>query len=193
MKSKRQLQKENTRQKIIETAFQVYSKQGFTATTSTIAKEAGLSHGTIFVHFPTLNELLICLIESFGDTLAIEIHTLAEVGNNVDVLLKTHLGILAKYESFYIRLITERSLLPEDVQMTFANIQSTIAYHFSNVIEREIDAQIIKKVPLHMIFNTWMGLIHYYLINKDFFSPEMPLLDRYSMELIETFLELIKK
>lgn len=193
MKSKRQLQKENTRQKIIETAFQVYSKQGFTATTSTIAKEAGLSHGTIFVHFPTLNELLICLIESFGDTLAVEIHTLAEVGNNVEVLLKTHLDILAKYESFYIRLITERSLLPEDVQMTFANIQSTIAYHFSNVIKQEIDAQIIKKVPLHMIFNTWMGLIHYYLINKDFFSPEMPLLDRYSMELIETFLELIKK
>ena len=193
MKSKRQLQKESTRKKIIETAFQVYSKQGFTATTSTIAKEAGLSHGTIFVHFPTLNELLICLIESFGDTLAIEIHTLAEVGNNVEVLLKTHLDILAKYESFYIRLITERSLLPEDVQMTFANIQSTIAYHFSNVIEREIDAQVIKKVPLHMIFNTWMGLIHYYLINKDFFSPEMPLLDRYSMELIETFLELIKK
>jgi len=193
VKSKRQLQKENTRQKIIETAFQVYSKQGFTATTSTIAKEAGLSHGTIFVHFPTLNELLICLIESFGDTLAVEIHTLAEVGNNVEVLLKTHLDILAKYESFYIRLITERSLLPEDVQMTFANIQSTIAYHFSNVIKQEIDAQIIKKVPLHMIFNTWMGLIHYYLINKDFFSPEMPLLDRYSMELIETFLELIKK
>lgn len=193
MKSKRQLQKEKTRQKIIETAFQVYSKQGFTATTSTIAKEAGLSHGTIFVHFPTLNELLICLIESFGDTLAIETHTLAEAGNNVEELLKTHLRILAKYENFYIRLITERFLLPEDVQMTIANIQSTIAYHFSSVIEREIDAQIIKKVPLHMIFNTWMGLIHYYLFNKDFFSPEMPLLERYSMELIDTFLKLIKK
>lgn len=193
MKSKRQLQKENTRQKIMETAYQVYSTQGFTATTSTIAKEAGLSHGAIFVHFPTLNDLLICLIEDFGDTLAIELHALAEVGDNLEKLLKTHLEILARYEPFYIRLITERSLLPEDIQMTFANIQSTIAYHFSNVMEREIDNQVIKNLPLHMIFNTWMGLIHYYLLNKDFFSPELPLLKRHGAELISTFLELIKK
>lgn len=192
MISKRQLQKENTRKKIIETAYHVYSKQGFTATTSSIAREAGISHGTIFVHFSSLNELLICLIEKFGDTLALEIHYLVESDNSVEELLKAYLGVLIKHENFYIRLITERSLLPEDVQMIYANILSTIAYHFNNVIKREIDNQTIKKIPIHMIFNTWMGLIHYYLLNKDFFSPEMPLLEQYGTELIATFLELIK-
>lgn len=190
--SKRQLQKETTRKKIIKTAYQVYSSQGFTATTAAIAKEAGISHGTIFAHFPSLNELLTCLIQDFGNTLALEIHRLAE-SNSVEELLKTYLGVLVKYENFYIRLINERSLLPEDVQMIYANIQSIVAYHFNKVIEGEIESRAIKKIPVHMIFNTWMGLIHYYLLNKDFFSPQMPLLDRYGSELVATFLELIKK
>ncbi|MGL6201918.1 MAG: TetR/AcrR family transcriptional regulator [Lachnospiraceae bacterium] len=193
MGAKRQLQKENTRRRIISTAYQVYAKQGFSATTSTIAKEAGLSHGTIFVHFPTLNDLLSCLIDDFGHTLALETHHLAENNNSIEKLLQAHLDILSKHEDFYIRLISERSLLPEEVQLTFANAQSTIAIHFNMIFEREIKNQTIKNtVPVYMLFNTWMGLVHYYLTNKDFFSPETPLLIRYKSELIKTFLNLIK-
>lgn len=193
MKSKRELQKENTRKKIVEMAYQVYSAQGFSATTATIAKEAGVSHGTIFAHFPSLDDLLSCLIQEFDVALGLEIHRLAETSNNVEELLKAHLDVLAGHENFYIRLITEKSLLPEEAQLAFANIQSTIAYHFSKVIEREYEKQVIKNIPVHLIFNTWMGLIHYYLLNKDFFSPDIPLLERYGSELIATFLELIKK
>lgn len=190
--SKRQLQKENTRKKIIETAYQIYSNQGFTATTAAIAIESGVSHGTIFVHFPSVNELLAYLIQDFGSTLALELRSLSG-SNDVSELLKTYLGVLVKHEDFYIRLISERSLLPEDVQMIYANIQSTVAFHFNNVIEREMENQSIKKIPVHMVFNTWMGLLHYYLLNKDFFSPETSVLERYGTDLIEVFLKLITK
>lgn len=193
MKTQRQIQKENTKIKIIETAYKIYSEYGFTATTAMIAKEAGVSHGTIFVHFPSVNELLAYLIESFGSNLALEMHDLAEKNDSIEKLLKAYLEILKKYESFYICLISERSLLPEDVQMILANIQSNIAVHFNKVIEREIENQTVKNIPVHMIFNTWMGLIHYYLLNKDLFSPEEPLLERYGSELIATFLEFIRK
>jgi len=190
--SKRQQQKENTRKKIVKAAYQIYSQQGFTATTATIAEESGVSHGTIFVHFPSVNELLIYLIQVFGDTLAVELHALSE-SNSVKELLIAYLDVLAKHEAFYIRLISERSLLPEDVQMIYANILSTVAFHFNKVIEREIDKQTVKRIPVHMVFNTWIGLLHYYLLNKDFFSPETSLLERYGSELIEVFLELIRR
>jgi len=190
--SKRQQQKENTRKKIVKAAYQIYSQQGFTATTATIAEESGVSHGTIFVHFPSVNELLIYLIQAFGDTLAVELHALSE-SNSVKELLIAYLDVLAKHEAFYIRLISERSLLPEDVQMIYANILSTVAFHFNKVIEREIDKQTVKRIPVHMVFNTWIGLLHYYLLNKDFFSPETSLLERYGSELIEVFLELIRR
>ncbi|MDF2511767.1 MAG: transcriptional regulator, TetR family [Herbinix sp.] len=193
MSSKRQLQKESTRKKIIETAYLVYSEQGFNATTATIAKEAGLSHGAIFVHFPSLDELMTCLIEEFGATLTLELHSLVETNKSMEELLRIYLEVLIKHEKFYSRLITERSRLPEEVRMTLANLQSLIAHHFNNVIEREIDKQTVKKIPVHMIFNTWMGLTHYYLLNKDLFSPDTPVLERYREDIISTFLELIKR
>ncbi len=191
MKTKRQLQKEHTRKKIIETAYQIYSEQGFSATTAVIAKEAGVSHGTIFAHFSSLDELLCCLIQDFGDALGSEIHRLAETKDNIEELLKTHLDLLARHEKFYIRLIAERSLLPEDARLTFSNIQSIVAFHFNKAFERE--SSTIKDVPVPLLFNTWMGLVHYYLLNKDLFSPDTPVLERYGSKLTETFLELIKK
>jgi AcrR family transcriptional regulator len=191
LKTKRQLQKEHTRKKIIETAYQIYSEQGFSATTAVIAKEAGVSHGTIFAHFSSLDELLCCLIQDFGDALGSEIHRLAETKDNIEELLKTHLDLLARHEKFYIRLIAERSLLPEDARLTFSNIQSIVAFHFNKAFERE--SSTIKDVPVPLLFNTWMGLVHYYLLNKDLFSPDTPVLERYGSKLTETFLELIKK
>ncbi len=193
MKSKRQIQKENTKIKIFETAYKIYSEYGFTATTAMIAKEAGVSHGTIFVHFSSVNELLTCLIESFGADLALEIHDLTEKNDSIKKLLETHLNILSKHENFYIHLISEKSLLPEDVRMTLVNIQFNFAFHFNRIIEGEIQNHTVKSIPVYMVFNTWIGLIHYYLLNKDLFSPDEPLLKRYSLELIATLLELIKK
>ncbi len=193
MDSKRQQQKENTRNKIIETAYIMYSKQGFSTATAAIAKEAGVSHGTIFVHFPSVDDLLCAVIGDFGDRLGLELHDLSENNSDIRKLLKTHLDILAKHENFYRRLVAEKNQLPEEAKISFVNLQSVAAYHFSKIIEQEYEKQTIKNIPTHLLFNTWMGLVHYYLQNKEFFSPENPLIDRYSEELIGTFLKLIEK
>ncbi len=193
MQSKRQMQKENTREKIIKAAYQVYSKQGFSAATAAITKEASLAHGTLFAHFPSLEGLLCCLIEDFGNALGSEMHRITKESHSLHELLKAHLDTLAGHEDFYTRLITERSALPADAMLSFANTQSILAYHFNRVLEREYENQAIKILPVHFIFNTWIGLIHYYLENKDLFSPDRPLLERYGPQLIETFMELIKK
>lgn len=192
MESKRQLQKENTRRRIMEAAYQVYSVQGFTAATAAIAREAGISHGAVFVHFSTLNELLTCLTQDFADRLGLELHELTEKSGDMEALLKSHLDILSRYEDFYIRLITEKSLLPEDARTILAGLQTTAAHHFSQVLDREIKNRTVKAIPTHMAFNTWLGLVHYYLQNKDSFSPEGPLLLRYGPELTSTFLSLIQ-
>lgn len=191
--SKRQLQKEQTRENILQTAYRVYAAQGFSATTAMIAKEARVSHGTIFVHFPSVNDLISQLITAFGSQLTMEMHALAKKNDSIEALLTAYLDILSGHEAFYIRLISEKSLLPEDVPFILANIQSNIAYHFSIVIAREIAQRTVKNIPAAMIFNTWMGLLHYYLLNKDLFSPDEPLLPRYGSQLTAVFLELIKQ
>ena len=192
--SSRQIQKSNTRKKIIETAYRIVSEKGFSVPTSMIAKEAGVSHGSIFVHFPTLNDLLICLLSEFGDNMGLSLHTLTKKCDSLESLLKEHLNVLEEYEPFYSRLISEKDRLPDEAKSTFAIIQSTVAFHFSSVIDGEIEKGTVKKLPIHILFNTWLGLVHYYLQNKEFFSDSNgSVLRRYREELLSAYIKLIKK
>lgn len=193
MKSKRQIQKESTRQKIMDTAYKIYAREGFSASTAKIAREAGVSHGTVFAHFQSLNELLECMIGEFQISIAAEFHEMEESSKSISDFLDSHLKILIDHEDFYLRLITERSLLPEEVQYVYADNQSAAAHHFNRMMTREMKNGAVKEIPVHMLFNTWLGLIHYYLCNKEFFSPDEPVLARYAGELKHTFLSLITK
>ncbi|MCL1851842.1 MAG: TetR/AcrR family transcriptional regulator [Peptococcaceae bacterium] len=193
MADTRRLQKEQTREKIVAAAIKVYSQQGFAAPTTAIAGEAQVSHGSIFVHFPTVESLLICLLDSFAQDLTAELHMLSESGGDVEKLLAMHVDVLIKYEGLYKRLTKEAVYLPEEAKNTFIAIQSTVSIHFWQALEPEISAGAIKLVPFHMLFNTWLGLIHYYLLNGDLFAPRGSVLRRYKSTLIECYMALIKK
>ena len=192
--SKRQTQKLNTRKKIIETAYRVFSEKGFSVATSIIAKEACVSHGSIFAHFPTYNDLLFCLLSDFGNNVGASLHTLVNKCDSIENLLNEHLNVIEEYEAFYSRLISEINMLPDEAKSTFAIIQSNVAFHFSSVIEREIEKGTVKRLPTHMLFNTWLGLVHYYLLNKSFFSDsDESVLKRYRAELLSVYLQLISQ
>ena len=193
MVKKRQLQKAETKKRIIAAAIKVYSEQGFSAPTTAIAMEAGVSHGLIFVHFPTVEDLLICLLELFSKDMNAELHSLSDSVNNIAKLLDMHIKALVKHESFYKRLVKETARLPENAKNTFIAIQSTVSIHFLQALKHEMDAGKIKNVPFHMLFNTWLGLVHYYLLNSDLFAPRKSVLKRYKKALIDCFLSLIKK
>ena len=193
MAGKRQLQKERTRESIIAAAMKVYSEYGFSAPTAAIAHEAQVSHGSIFVHFPTVESLLLCLLDSFSQDLTVELHTLSESGGDIEKLLAMHVDMLIKHEGFYKRLITEAVYLPEEAKNTFIAIQSTVSIHFLQALEGEVSAGGIKPVPFHMLFNTWLGLIHYYLLNGELFAPRESVLLRYKDALIECFMALIRQ
>jgi len=193
MKETRRLQKAQTRERIIVAALKVYSEQGFSAPTTAIADEARVSHGSVFVHFPTVESLLLCLLENFSQDISTELHTLAASGSDIKRLLEMHIDALIKHEDFYKRLVKEAVYLPDEAKNTFIAIQSTVSIHFLQALEPEISKGEIKNVPFHMLFNTWLGLIHYYLLNGDLFAPQESVLKRYKTPLIECFLSLIKQ
>lgn len=193
MIGKRQLQKEKTREKIILAAAKVFSEQGFSAPTTAIATEAQISHGSIFVHFHTLESLLTCLLNSFSQDISLELHTLAESGSDIEKLLAMHINVLIKHENFYKRLIKEAVYLPEEAKNNFIAIQSTVSIHFLQALEQEMHAGKIKDIPFHLIFNTWLGLVHYYLLNGELFAPQESVLKRYKDILIKCFMTLIKQ
>jgi TetR/AcrR family transcriptional regulator, acrEF/envCD operon repressor len=191
--NKRQQQKNSTRKHLIETAINLFGVNGITTTrTVDIAKAAEVSHGTLFSHFPTLEELLIAVIEEFGNRIAQRLHELVNENCSLLEILEAHLTSLIEFEPFYIRLVIERRLLPKEVTNTYIMIQSTISHHICIASERELEQGVIRRLPVHMIYNTWVGLIHYYLTNSDLFSSDGRVLEHHSKELLKHYISLIK-
>lgn len=188
----RQIQKEQTRALLLATAFDQYAQHGMIATTTLdIARAAGVSHGTVFAHFPTQEALQTAVIEEFGSRVVKRLHELAVNGDSLRSVLQAHLEALSEYEGFYTRLVIERRLLPEQARNVFVIIQSSISFHISQAVKREQQAGLILSQPIHLLFNTWIGLIHYYLTNGDVFAPGGSVLERYGQELLDHYLKLI--
>ena len=189
--TKRQQQKEFTRQKIIDTAFRMYAVTGFSTSTNAIAQEAEISHGAIFAHFPTREILQITVIEQFAHEVGEKLHNLSGSSSNIAELLHAHIRIIEGYEPFYKKMISEFSTLPQEAMALLVSVQSIISYHFGIVIEREQKKETVKNILLHMLFNTWIGLLHYYLQNSELFAPGASVLKKCKDELIDSFVRLI--
>lgn len=193
-KSQRQKQKDRTREHIIEVAINQLAKDGLTAArTADIATAAEVSHGTVFAHFPTKEVLLNAVIEEFGIRITHRLHELVDNGGSVREVLNAHLKGLTEFEPFYTRLVLERRMLPESAQHTLVAIQSAVSFHLSEALERESAAGTIRPLPVHLHFNTWIGLIHYYLVNSDLFAPDGSVLARFGQGILEHYLALITK
>ncbi|GFZ32630.1 TetR family transcriptional regulator [Clostridium zeae] len=191
--NKRQIQKRETRSKLIEIAIEQFSSNGILSTrTIDIAKAANVSHGTIFSHFPTQEELLIAVINEFGNKITTRLHELVDEESNLEALLNAHIIGLSEFEEFYTRLIIERRLLPEEIRNVYISINSTISHHISLAAEREVSLGNLRPIPVNLLYNTWIGLIHYYLTNGDLFSPNQPVLKNYGSQLIDHYIKLIK-
>ncbi len=190
----RQQQKENTRRKLLSTALEVFSQKGITSTRmSDIAEASGVSHGTVFLHFETQDALTSAVIEDFGLRMASRTHELATGSGSVKEILSAHLKGIRENEGFYTRLVLESAHLPPATRNTLTGIQTAISFHISQAAEREIAAGSLKEMPVALLFNTWVGLIHYYLSNAGHFAPGGSVIDTCGAMLLDHYMSLITK
>jgi AcrR family transcriptional regulator len=191
--AKRELQKQQTRGALLAAAMSVCERDGIVAArTADVAEQAGVAHGSVFVHFPTREALFISAIEEFGVGLARRLHELAAGGAGLRETLEAHLQGLAEHEGFYARLAIEAPLLPPDARRSFLSVQSAISFHISQAAQHDEAAGLIKPMPIHLLFNTWIGLVHHYLANRDLFAPNTSVIERHGPELIDHFMSLVK-
>jgi AcrR family transcriptional regulator len=182
----RQIQKKETRQRLLDAAFQVICEKGIVETrVSDIAQAAGVSHGALFVHFASLENLISEAVETCGQRIALRTHELASQSTGLEGLLRAHLAGINEYEPFYTRLVIESRLLPQAARDAWIGIQSAISFHFSRIVTREWP-----RADTALLFNTWMGLVHYYLINGDLFAPEGHVISRYTETLVAFYIKL---
>ncbi len=191
--SQRQKQKNQTKKHLIDVALEQFAKDGLTtARTSDIASAAKVSHGTLFAHFPTREILLDEVIEEFGMRITKRLHELVSSNCGMKELLEAHLKGISEYEAFYTRLVSEGHLLQDRARNSLIMIQSAISFHIAQAAEYEMETCKIRKMPVDLLFNTWIGLIHYYLVNGDLFAPDESVIKVHGNRLVEHFMSLIK-
>ena len=191
--NKREEQKNKTRDRILDTAYQIMSVKGFSIPTNEISQTLGVSHGTIFAHFSTRDELVIQVVEKFGVLVTERLRELVGREEGLQGVLEAHLEGLMEQERFYCRLICERHSLPYEAQQVLIGIQSAISHRLGQVLDKEQNENQAKKIPSSFIFNTWIGLIHYHLQNQELFSSEASVIHQYKKEWIDYFIKLIQK
>ncbi len=189
----RKAQKERTRVGLVEQAEILFARNGISQTTTAdIAKALQVSHGTLFVHFASREELVLAVIDAFGEKLSSALGSRCSDDLKLKDLLKAHVSVLAEFEDFYMRLISESPHLPAHIRSIAFAINASLSYRFYRAAKQEMDKGSFKRIGQVHFFNTWMGLVHYYIMNRDLFSEKTPILKEIGEDLIKHFFQLIK-
>lgn len=188
----RKEKKQMTRLRLVDSGMQVFAQQGFQNTSvDEVARNISVSHGTVFLHFPKREDLIVAVLDEFGTRLSEAFNQASAQEGNLRDVLKAHLEVLEKYEDFYSRIVREEAYLPSYVQSLFFIIHAAVSQKIFLSAEKEMKAGSIRKFDKHMIFNTWISLVHYYIAHKDLFAPKESVIRLKKSLLINHFMKLM--
>lgn len=189
----RQEQKAQTRTGLINKAEHLFALHGIShTTTADVAKAMNLSHGTVFIHFPTRDDLILAVVEKFGERLSQELGKRFSSELTLKEMLKAHISVLADFEDFYLRLVSESQSLPRQIRSQVFAMNASLSYRFYRAAQQHMKDGSIKKIDQAHFFNTWMAQLHFQIMNRDLFSEKSPILKYNGDEIIRQFLFLIK-
>lgn len=190
----RDVRKRKTRDKILRIAYEQFSADGITKTkTLDVARQAEISHGGLFVHFSTREELVVEVLKDFGKRAWQEFSGHNTCSSNLRDLLQAHLDVVQEFEAFYCRIAAELPLLPKSAQGSVFILHNGISHHLQSAFMTGVRAGKYKKISAPMFFNSWISLLYYYLGNKELFTPRGSIIEARGSELLEHFITLIEQ
>ena len=172
----------------------VARRDGFReASTLDVAKRAGVSHGLVFAHFATRDALLVEAVGDLGLQVTNAIHALVSKGGDMRDVLRAHLRCIQDVEELYARLISELPFLPARARTAWLGVQSAISHHLTGAYATAVANGELKAVPAHLVFNTWIGLVHHYVLQRELFAPGGSVVRKHGATLVDHFMRLHEK
>nr|WP_243428301.1 TetR/AcrR family transcriptional regulator [Clostridium rhizosphaerae] len=165
-------------EEIIEAAVKIFSEKGFSAaTTSEIAKEAGIAEGTIFRYFKTkkdiLRKVMIKLVEVMGERIMTRrLAQIFEVNKDKDekevlkILLKDRFDVAVKYWDMIKVVMTEVQYHEDLKEALIKNIiikgKSIVELFFQQGIEKGR----FRNIDTNIVIRSLIGMMGLYVIQK---------------------------
>jgi AcrR family transcriptional regulator len=170
--NKRVLQRQATRAELVRAGLRVVAKKGFAnATTAAIARETGKAHGTVFVHFPTRDSLVVEMVNEIGRIISHRLAALPSQATGLAEILDAHLAALADQEIYLSRILQETISLPPSARALLFAFQSGIASKIRAGLAQDVSSGRAREFDPVALANMWIALTNHYLINRDLFAP----------------------
>src|SRR5438034_3982498 len=189
----RQEQKAATRDRLVNAAMALFARKGIVQTTTAdIAKSIRMSHGVVFLHFPKRDDLVIAVIDEFGRRLGVEFRQALEQDLGLRAVLRAHLRVLAEFEPFYARLVTEAPLLPPKVRSTLLMLHATVSQRLFLALAQERKGGRARRFERPLLVNERIGPVPHYLVNRDLFATGDSVISEHGDALVQHLMTLVK-
>ncbi len=141
----------------MKAARELISRGGPAATsTQAVAVAAGVSHGTIFLHFPRREALLTALVEEWASALHAR---LQDKVASLESELDGQLALLMEVETLYAILLKDESLLPPAARNALRSIDETLITRLVNALGSESESHPLRPLPPRLFAETWLALV----------------------------------
>lgn len=188
----REIRKQRTQRRILESACDLCAQRGFAdLKTPDVAHRAQVSQGSVFVHFTSREGLLREVIVTMTARITDALHDQVARGGSLEQVLQVHLEVLASHEERLRWLVLEVPLMSAELQLPWLGLQAAMSFHVGQAFERDVAAGMYRPMPLHLLFNTWIGLVNHYIVHREAFAPGGSALDRHGPDLLQHFLGLL--
>ncbi len=174
----RQRRKETRPQELLDAALQLFVEKGFAATRSEeVARRAGVSKGTLYLYYPSKEELFKAVVRQSMSTLIAEGIELADAyeGSSSD-LLATLMDIWwqkvgnTPAAGIHKIVLSEVRNFPELAQFYADEVIVPADRLFSTVVQRGIDSGEFREVPVHEVAHVLMAPMIFLSLHRHSFG-----------------------
>ncbi len=168
--------RKSTREKIFDAALKVFSEKGYNgATTSEIAREAGVAEGTIFRYFPTKKELLLSvtnpvIVSSLKNIIAD--YRDCSPQELLEAALHNRLEIINQNIKLVKILVSEAQFHPELRENFLTGVILPAASLMREYFKEQEQKGILREVDPEISIRVLVGMMAIFVIWKNVFEGE---------------------
>lgn len=192
---KRILQKQQTRALILEKAKNLLEETGaLKMNTADLARSCNISHGALFFHFKTKEELIFEIYKNKLQEIGNELYKIAFSQNQIDqleVYLSEYLNFIAANEQFFSIVYREFAFYPLNLKREILSFELIIRNFFYTAVESGIKAGKIKKMDITTVLNFLFGLLNYYIYHRELFVKSGSVINQHSELIKNTFMQFL--
>lgn len=190
--NKRKIQKEKTRKHILNVAKKNFINRGFLkTTTSAIASDSGIAHGTLFLHFKNKDTLIIEILDQQLEQISFKIMELIRDTRDLEIILERYLEFIQQEEDFFCVLARELPFYQEQLRRKILFRESLIRSKFVKAIETGIGSGLYKNCDSRMTNNFFFSTINYYLSLKPIFVTDGSVIEKFKKRIISTYITML--